>query len=63
MTVMMVETNTTCIINSFFKVNPQTQRPYFIDAFHSLLEQKEVLPLLCGYFSQVNVTIWNSRYK
>ncbi len=21
------------------------------------------MPLLCGYFSQMNVTIWNNRYK
>ena len=51
------------MINSFFKVSPRTQKPYLIEMYHALLEQEEPLPLLCGYFSQVNVTIWNSRYK
>ena len=25
--------------------------------------EQELLPLLCGYFSQMNVVLWNNRYK
>ena len=24
---------------------------------------EELLPLLCGYFSQVNMVLWNNRYR
>lgn len=61
---MVIETNTLCIINSFFKIDPLTQKTYFITAFYNLLEKgDELLPLLCGYFAQMNVMIWNNRYK
>ena len=61
---MMVESNTTCIVNSFFRIDPQTQKPFFITAFEGFLSQdKELLPLLCGYFSQLNVVLWNNHYK
>lgn len=64
LTVMMVESNTTCVVNSFFRVDPQNQRPFFINAFEEFLSQdKELLPLLCGYFSQLNVILWNNHYK
>ena len=37
LTMSMVESNTTCVINCFFKVNPNSQKPFLIDAFDSLL--------------------------
>lgn len=61
---MMIETNATCVINSFFKLNPNTQKPFLVEAFQAFLsKEQELLPLLCGYFSQMNVVIWNNRYK
>lgn len=61
---LMVETNTTCVINSFFKIEPKTQRTFFINAFADFLgREEELLPLLCGYFSQLNLILWNNRYK
>ena len=61
---LMVETNTTCVINSFFKVDPKTQRTFFVNAFFDFLgNDGELLPLLCGYFSQFNLILWNNRYK
>lgn len=64
LTLMMVETNTTCVINSFFKLEPTSQKTYFIYSFYEFLQNtKELLPLLCGYFSQMNVILWNNRYK
>jgi hypothetical protein len=64
LTMLMIETNTTCVINSFFKVDPTTQRTFFINAFFEFLgREEELLPLLCGYFSQFNLILWNNRYK
>jgi hypothetical protein len=64
LTMLMVETNTTCVINSFFKADPKTQRTFFVNAFFDFLgSDGELLPLLCGYFSQLNLILWNSRYK
>jgi hypothetical protein len=64
LTILMVESNTTCVINSFFKVDPNTQRTFFVNAFIDFLgKEEELLPLLCGYFSQLNLILWNNRYK
>lgn len=41
LTLMMIETNTTCVVNSFFKVEPTTQKPYFIYSFYEFLQSKE----------------------
>ena len=61
---MMIETNTTCVINCFLKIDPHKQKPFFIELFDSFLSQdEELLPLLCGYFSQVNMILWNNRYR
>ena len=46
------------------KIDPKTQKPFFIEAFHSMLSKdQELLPLLCGYFSQFNMVLWNNRYR
>lgn len=37
LTIMMIETNTTCVVNAFFKVNPQSQKPFIVDAFQEFL--------------------------
>jgi len=64
LTMLMIESNTTCVINSFFKIDPLTQRTFFVNAFFDFLGgETELLPLLCGYFSQLNLILWNNRYK
>jgi hypothetical protein len=64
LTVMMIETNTSCVVNGFLKIDPKSQRPFFVEMFDSMLSSdNELLPLLCGYFSQVNVVLWNNRYR
>lgn len=64
LTMLTIETNTICIINSFFRIEPNLQKPYFIVAFYEFLgTDQELLPLLCGYFSQFNLILWNNRYK
>lgn len=64
LTMLMVETNTTCVINGFFKVDPTCQRTFFVNSFLQFLGgEEELLPLLCGYFSQLNLILWNNRYR
>lgn len=64
MTMLMIETNTTCVINCFFKIDSTCQRTFFINSFLQFLTgEEELLPLLCGYFSQLNLILWNNRYK
>jgi hypothetical protein len=41
LTLMMVETNTVSVINSFFKIDPLTQKPFLITAFYELLGREE----------------------
>ena len=41
LTVMMIETNTTCVVNSFLKIDPQCQKPFFIVAFDSFFNKKD----------------------
>lgn len=61
---LAIETNTTCIINSFFKTDPSNHKTFFINAFYQFLaNQNQLLPLLCGYFSQFNLILWNNKYK
>jgi hypothetical protein len=61
---LAIESNTICIVNSFFKINPLAKQLYFLTAFYNFLTPDgELLPLLCGYFSQFNIVLWNSHYK
>jgi len=39
MTVLMIESNTVCVINSFFKINPNSKLTYFLTSFYEFLSQ------------------------
>ena len=49
-----VESETTCIINWFFKVDPEQKVQNLLVLYRTLLSEKEILPLLAGYFFRVN---------
>ena len=60
----MIETETTCILNMFFKINPSNGKTYLITIFEELLLKNGTpLPLLCGYFLKLNVILSTNRYK
>ena len=58
----LVETETTCILNGFFK-EVQGDRTPFDLMFEALDGEEEVLPLLAGYFFRANLTLLNNKYK
>lgn len=58
----MIETETTCILNGFFKEGDSKELLNF-DLLFSLLDQPELLPLLAGYFFRANLCLLNNRYK
>ena len=58
----MIETETTCVLNGFFKEGEQKELLNF-DLLFSLLDQQELLPLLAGYFFRTNLCLLNNRYK
>lgn len=58
----MIETETTCILNGFFKEG-ETKELLNFDLLFSLLDQSELLPLLAGYFFRTNLCLLNNRYK
>lgn len=61
MAVEMVETETTCILNTFFKeAAPKTT---YIEAMFGFLDGKDLLPMLAGYFFRVNICLMNNRQK
>lgn len=58
----MITAETTCLINNFFKANPEENNtPYLVSAFRSLFSQGQVLPLLAGYFFKVNLVLISNR--
>lgn len=58
----MIEAETTCILNGFFKEGELKEMLNF-DLLFSMLEQTEILPLLAGYFFRTNLCLLNNRYK
>ena len=60
-TIELVETETTCILNGFFKEGDGGVLN--LDQLFGLLEGEEVLPLLAGYFFRTNLCLLNNRYK
>jgi hypothetical protein len=57
----MVETETTCVLNGFFK---EGEGGIFnLDLMFKMLDQEEVLPLLAGYFFRTNLCLLNNKYK
>ena len=62
MAVEMVETETTCILNTFFKEMSPSKKTFF-EAVFSILDNNEILPLLAGYFFRVNLCLMNNRQK
>ena len=59
--VEMIESETTCVLNSFFK--EATPGTHYFDTMFNLLYESEVLPLLAGYFFRTNICLLNNRYK
>jgi hypothetical protein len=58
----MIETETTCILNSFFK-DTQTGGVQYFDTMWNILQETEILPILAGYFFRTNVCLLNNKYK
>lgn len=57
----MIETETTCVLNGFFKEGEGGQLN--LDILFGMLEQDELLPLLAGYFFRTNLCLLNNKYK
>jgi hypothetical protein len=57
----MVETETTCILNGFFREGEGQVLNF--DLMCSMVDQEEVLPLLAGYFFRANLCLLNNKYK
>ncbi len=57
----MIETETTCVLNAFFKEGEGGKLN--IDLLFGLLDQQEILPLLGGYFFRTNLCLLNNKYK
>jgi hypothetical protein len=58
----MIETETTCIVNSFFRETQIKGVNYLVQAF-SLLKKETVLPLLSGYFLRMHETLLRVKYR
>lgn len=61
MTVEMIEPETVSILNSFFK--PSLQGGFVIEQLFRLLEQKEIMPILGGYFVRIICVLLKQKYK
>jgi hypothetical protein len=57
----MVEIEAPCIINAILKVNGENQC-CFLKMFE-MLKEKEVLPLLAGYFGRCSLVVYRNREK
>ena len=58
----MIETETTCILNNFFKETGKHDAVFFDNLFQCLSEH-EILPVLAGYIFRVNLCLMNNRQK